>query len=246
MKPAAGDLPNLVRIATVLLTLASLFAAATLVLGFMLYRVSTRPIELANLTDEQRLRLLQQAQHVAPPLYEPHLGVPRPGFYHFRPNTLYDRRHPAAGPVGVLGDVFTNPNSRTYAQGRIFNERGYTIKVATVYKFPYDFRVGIAARYQDGQHFSRLIVVPNLNQGPELIRAFRNGRTRFTFTGTLDARVQKDLVSGPRKVALLVEGYNILDMAYEIEEFQLTGPQSRTTTATQPPLSVHFGIRVEF
>jgi len=146
----------------------------------------------------------------------------------------------------VLGDVFTNPNSRTYAQGRIFNERGYTIKVATVYKLPYDFRVGIAARYQDGQHFSRLIVVPNLNQGPELIRAFRNGRTRFTFTGTLDARVQKDLVSGPRKVALLVEGYNLLDMAYEIEEFQLTGPRSRTTTATQPPLSVHFGIRVEF
>src|SRR5262245_45454592 len=51
----------------------------------------------------------------------------------------------------VLGDLFTNPNSRTYAQGRIFNERGYTIKVATVYTFPRDFRVGIAARYQDGQ-----------------------------------------------------------------------------------------------
>jgi hypothetical protein len=146
----------------------------------------------------------------------------------------------------VLGDVFWNPNSRTYAQGRIFNERGYTIKVATVYKFPYDVRLGIAARYQDGQHFSRLIVVPNLNQGPELIRAFRNGRTRFTFTGTLDARVQKDLTSGPRKVAMVVEGYNILDMGYEIEEFQLTGPRSRSTTATQPPLSIHAGIRIEF
>jgi len=148
--------------------------------------------------------------------------------------------------AAVLGDLFTNPNSRTYAQGRLFNERGYTIKLATVYKFPYDFKVGIAARYQDGQHFSRLIVVPNLNQGPELIRAFRNGRTRFTFTGTLDARVQKDLTSGPRKIALLVEGYNLLDMAYEIEEFQLSGPQSRATTATQPPLSIHAGIRIEF
>jgi TonB dependent receptor-like, beta-barrel len=146
----------------------------------------------------------------------------------------------------VLGDVFTNPNSRTYAQGRIFTERGYTIKVATVYRFDHDLRLGIAARYQDGQHFSRLIVVPDLNQGPELIRAFRNGRTRFTFTGTLDARVQKGLTSGPRRVALLLEGYNILNMAYEIEEFQLSGPRSRATTATQPPLSIHAGIRIEF
>jgi len=87
--------------------LTSLFGATTLVLGFMFYRASTRAIQLKDLSDEQRLRLVQQAEHIAPPLYEPHLGVPAPGFYHLRPNTLYDRRHPAAGPAGVLGDVFT-------------------------------------------------------------------------------------------------------------------------------------------
>jgi len=145
-----------------------------------------------------------------------------------------------------LGEVFTNPNARTYAQGRLFNERGYTIKLATVYRFPHDVRVGVAARYQDGQHFSRLVVVPNLNQGPEIVRAFRNGRTRFTFTGTLDARVQKGFTSGTRRIALVLEGYNILDMAYEIEEFQVSGAQSRATTAIQPPPSLHAGIRIEF
>jgi hypothetical protein len=147
--------------------------------------------------------------------------------------------------AALLGEVFTNPNARTYAQGRLFNERGYTIKVATVYRFPHDIRVGLAARYQDGEHFSRLVIA-NLNQGPELVRAFRNGRTRFTFTGTLDARVQKGFTSGTRRIALVLEGYNILDMAYEIEEFQLTGPQSRATTAVQPPPSIHAGIRFEF
>jgi hypothetical protein len=142
--------------------------------------------------------------------------------------------------------VFTNPNARTYAQGRLFTERGYTIKLSTVYRFPHDFRVGLAARYQDGQHFSRLVVVPNLNQGPEIVRAFRNGRTRFTFTGTLDARVQKGFTAGRRRIALVLEGYNILDMAYEIEEFQVTGPLSRSTTAVQPPPALHAGIRIEF
>ena len=148
--------------------------------------------------------------------------------------------------AALLGEVFTNPNARTYAQGRLFNERGYTIKLATVYRFPHDVRVGVAARYQDGQHFSRLVVVPNLNQGPEIVRAFRNGRTRFTFTGTLDARVQKGFTSGTRRIALVLEGYNILDMAYEIEEFQVSGAQSRATTAIQPPPSLHAGIRIEF
>jgi hypothetical protein len=153
--------------------------------------------------------------------------------------------HAIENDAALVGEVFMNPNARTYAQGRLFNERGYTIKVATVYRFPHDIRVGLAARYQDGEHFSRLVIA-NLNQGPELVRAFRNGRTRFTFTGTLDARVQKGFTSGKRRIALVLEGYNVLDMAYEIEEFQLTGPQSRATTAIQPPPSLHAGIRFEF
>jgi len=148
--------------------------------------------------------------------------------------------------AGLLGDVFTNPNSRTFAQGRLFTERGYTIKLSTVYRFPHDVRFGFTARYQDGQHFSRLVVVPNLNQGAEIVRAFRNGRTRFTFTGTMDARLQKGFSSGTRRIAIVLEGYNILDMAYEIEEFQVSGAQSRVTTATQPPPSLHAGIRIEF
>ena len=107
MKPAAADAATLRRISISLLVLVSVFASATLVLGVLWYRASTRVIRLVDLTDAQRLGLLQQADHVAPPLYERHVGVPPPGFYHLRPNTLHDRRHPAAGPAGVYGDVFT-------------------------------------------------------------------------------------------------------------------------------------------
>ncbi len=60
----------------------------------------------------------------------------------------------------MLGEVFVNPNARAYAQGRVFTERGYTIKLASSYQFPRDTTFGLIGRYQDGQHFARLVVLP--------------------------------------------------------------------------------------
>src|SRR5438874_1470973 len=105
---------------------------------------------------------------------------------------------------GVVGDVFIDPNARTYAQGRTFTERGYTLKWSGAYRFPRDATFGVVARYQDGQHFARLVIVPNLNQGPEAIRAFRNGRTRFTYTLTIDLRLQKQFTIGGCRLTGLV------------------------------------------
>ena len=146
----------------------------------------------------------------------------------------------------VLGELFTDPNATTYAKGRVFTERGYTIKTAGVYQFPMDFRLGWVARYQDGQHFARLVIVPGLNQGPEAIRAFANGRTRFTFSATLDARLQKGFAIGSGRLDAMIEGYNLLNMANEVEEFPVTGPTSRLTAAVQPPRAIHVGFRLAF
>jgi hypothetical protein len=148
--------------------------------------------------------------------------------------------------AALIGELYTNPNARTYAQGRLFTERGYTIKQSSVYHFEHDIQFGFAARYQDGQHFSRLVVVPNLNQGPEIVRAFRNGRTRFTFTGTLDARLQKGFAFGSQRLAVVLEGYNLLNMGLEVEEVQVTGALSRATTAVLPPRVLHVGVRLTF
>ena len=148
--------------------------------------------------------------------------------------------------ASLVGELYTDPNARTYAQGRLFTERGYTIKWSGIYRLPYDLRFGWAARYQDGQHFARLVVVPGLNQGPEIVRAFRNGRTRFTFTATLDARLQKGFTVGSRRLAILIDGYNLLNTQIEIEEFQVGGPLSRTTTAVQPPRALHAGLKLSF
>jgi hypothetical protein len=153
---------------------------------------------------------------------------------------------PSENDPGLIGDVFTNPNSETNARGRPFTERGYTMKMAGTYRFSDTLRLGMAARYQDGQHFARLLVVPGLNQGTEAIRAFVNGKTRFTYTMTWDARLQKDFKVYGARLTSILDAYNMFNTATEIEEVAVTGPLSRTVSAVQPPRSVHLGIKLTF
>jgi hypothetical protein len=142
--------------------------------------------------------------------------------------------------------LFTNPNAATFDRGRLFSDRAYTIKWTTVYRFPADIRVGAIARYQDGQPFARLVLAPTLNQGPELVRAYPNGRNRFTFTGTLDTRVQKGFTIGPARATAVIDFYNLATRSNEVEEYTVWNDAFRTSTALEPIRSIHLGIRVAF
>ena len=148
--------------------------------------------------------------------------------------------------AGLLGDVFINPNSRTNAKGRVFTERGYTFKVAGSRSFARDITFGMIARYQDGQHFARLVVLEGLNQGAEYVRAFPNGKTRFTFSMTVDARLQKSFTIGTYRLVALIDAYNLFNQSLQIEEHAVSGPASRQTSAGQPPRVVQIGARVAF
>jgi hypothetical protein len=111
---------------------------------------------------------------------------------------------------------------------------------------PYDITIGAIARYQDGQPFSRMVVVRDLNQGGEAVQAYPNGGTRFTFTGTLDLRLQKGFRLGASRLDVMLDAYNLLTRSNEVEEYVVTGPAFRTSTAIQPPHSIHLGLRVTF
>ena len=144
---------------------------------------------------------------------------------------------------GIAGDVAIDPNSAIHARGRLFGDRAYTVKIASVYQLPWETTLGVIARYQDGQPFARLVLVPDLNQGPDIVRAFPNGTARFTFTGTLDLRVQKTLHP---KAAIFLDAYNVVNLAEEVEERVVSGAAYRTPTAAQPPRTVHIGASVSF
>jgi hypothetical protein len=144
---------------------------------------------------------------------------------------------------GILGERLTNPNAATHARGYPFSDRSYNVKISGVYRFSRGVRLGVIARYQDGQPFSRMVVVPDLNQGAEAIRAIRNGGSRFCYTGTLDVRMQKEFTRGRRRVTLVMDVYNLPGMRKEVEEYVVTGPNFRDITAVQPPRTVLLGVR---
>jgi hypothetical protein len=146
----------------------------------------------------------------------------------------------------VPGDLLVDPNSTTYARGSFFSERAYTIKTSGTYRFPHDVQIGIAARYQDGEPFSRLVIVQDAAQGTEAIRAYRNGRTRFSYTMTVDTRLQVGLGVAKPYLVLVWDVFNLFNQSNEVEESVVTAPTFRTPTAVQPPRAMHVGLRVSF
>jgi hypothetical protein len=146
---------------------------------------------------------------------------------------------------GVL-DLAGNPNSLVNARGRPFYDRGYTGKLALAFRLPHDIGIGTIVRYQDGQPFSRLAVGTGLTQGPEPIRAYTPGRTRFSFVGSVDLRVQKDFVVGRGRFGVFLDVFDLFNTTREVEEIVATSPDFRDVSAVEPPRSVRIGLRLHF
>jgi hypothetical protein len=148
---------------------------------------------------------------------------------------------------GGLGEVFVTPNATTNARGRLFYDRAFVMKVLGAYKGSGPLGASFVARYQDGQPFSRLVIAEGLAQGADIIQAYPRGGQRFTFTLTLDARVEWQWkIGGRRTLGVALEAFNLPNMDLEAEEDIVTGPAFRTITAVQPPRVVRIGVRVGF
>jgi hypothetical protein len=145
-----------------------------------------------------------------------------------------------------LLDAAGNPNGLVNAKGRPFFDRGYTGKIALVVNLPGDSRLGTLIRYQDGQPFSRLADVGGLNQGPEPIRAYAPGLTRFTFVSTVDLRFQKNFGTPARGAVVFVDVFDLFNAQREVEENVDTSPAFRSVSAVEPPRSARIGLRVRF
>jgi hypothetical protein len=146
----------------------------------------------------------------------------------------------------IVGDSYSDPNSNTFVEGRTLFDRGYGLKVAASYNARRRLTIATVARYADGQNFARLVLAPDLPQGPDLVRAYANGKSKFTYTATLDLRVQKVVNWEGRDITLGIESYNLTNLRNEVEEVTLTGPLWRKPTLTQPPRVVRLTASVTF
>ena len=153
---------------------------------------------------------------------------------------------PEENDQGLLGDSFLSPNAGTFGRGRLFFDRAFVIKTSGYYRAPGDLDAGFVARYQDGQPFSRLLLPAGLGQGVEPVQTYPRGGQRYTFTISLDARVEKTFAAGGRRVGVFLEGFNLLDTRNEVEEDVVTGPGFRTSTLVQPARAFRVGARITY
>jgi hypothetical protein len=153
---------------------------------------------------------------------------------------------PTENDQDVVGNLFVDRNSMTGERGQLFQDRSHVGKFAVVYRFPASVAVGAIARYQDGQPFARVVVVPNLTQGPTAVRAYANGGTAFSYIATLDVRLQKTIASRYGAWTVGVDVYNLPDLHNEVSEYVVSGAAFRTPTALQPPRTVVVGLRWTF
>ena len=115
-----------------------------------------------------------------------------------------------------------------------------------MYQLPFGLRGGTAARYQDGQHFTRVVIVPDVQNGVDFIPALPRGLTRFTYVFTLDTRLEKQFQIGGGHTSLLLQVFNLLNTNNEVEEDEVTRSTFRQPTAVQPPRTVRLGFRFTF
>jgi hypothetical protein len=146
----------------------------------------------------------------------------------------------------VIGEQYERPSDPAVAGGRLFFDRAYVGKWTGIYRGPRDIGVAFVARYQDGQPFTRLVIAPNLPDGPGMVHAYPMGRTRFTYTATLDVRVEKGFAIGGRRAAIRLDVFNLTNHRNEVEEDIVTGPTFRQSTAVQPPLTMRLGLALDF
>ncbi len=89
---------RLLVISNLLLFLSTFFFVIMIVLGIYVYRLNNREIRLENISSDQRLRLVEEADRIAPPIYQSYPTSGSMLFYRMKSNTHY---------VNVLGDNFT-------------------------------------------------------------------------------------------------------------------------------------------
>ena len=158
--------------------------------------------------------------------------------------------HLGAGPLEndplVIGVRYEQPNAAFNEPGRLFGDRAYVGKWSGTYRAPGDVRLAATVRYQDGQPFTRMVIARDHAGGPEMIQAYPLGKTRFTYTGTIDARIEKGFALGARRLAVRLDLFNLSNHRNEVDEDVVGGPAFRRSTLVQPPRTIRLGVRVDF
>jgi hypothetical protein len=151
----------------------------------------------------------------------------------------------------VVGNLFDNPNTRINSRGRLYFDRAYVAKVAVYEEIPFRFRLGSVVSYFDGLPFGRKLVIPDFNQGPFFVMATPRGEPggfRTQFNMIFDQRLSRDFELGPRRLTVMLDVFNVLNLNKNLREFDITGPlfAQRKPLDVENPRAFRLGAKFAF
>jgi hypothetical protein len=156
---------------------------------------------------------------------------------------------------GVVGTLFSDPNTMVHAAGRTFTDRGYVGKIRATYRFPEALgriELASAADYLDGLVFARHSLVTGLAQGPFLVattvRGSPEGGNRSEYLINWNLRVFREFRLRMGRILPAIDILNVINSGNKIQEDNFSGPafNLRLPIAIQESRSIRFQIRYEF
>jgi hypothetical protein len=150
--------------------------------------------------------------------------------------------------VGVVGALYSNPNALVNSMGRLYFDRAYVGKIAAHYEGPFGLSFGSVAGYFDGLPFGFRKIIPDFPQGPFFVMATARGQDggpRTQYNLIFDQRISHTLRLGERRMSVLVDVFNLLNLNKNLIESDLSGPMFplRKPLQVQNPRVVRFGLR---
>ena len=156
---------------------------------------------------------------------------------------------------GVIGALFSDPNTSIHAAGRSFVDRAYVAKVQAVYSMPAAWggiEVASVADYMDGLVFARQLLVTGLPQGPFLVattvRGSPEGGDRAEYVINWNLRVSREFEIPFGRVRMSADVFNVTNAGQRLQENDLSSPSFnlRLPVAIEGPRFVRLGFRYEF
>jgi hypothetical protein len=149
---------------------------------------------------------------------------------------------------GVIGTLFSDPNTLLNLRGRLYFDRAYIGKIAASWRAPLGLQLGSVISYFDGLPFGRKLIIPDLNQGPFFVMATPRGEPggfRTQYSLTFDQRVARSFRLGGQNMTFMVDVFNLLNLNNNLQEYDFTGPlfAVRKPLSVLNPRVIRFGLR---
>ena len=160
---------------------------------------------------------------------------------------------PDYNDYAAISEETASPNSRINAEGRFDSDRAYKANILIGYRIRDDLSLGSTLKYRDGEPFSQFRIYQTYqgtyNLPVAVIDAPRGEQradgTRYTFSWNLDLRLRYTPRFWDKKVALVLDVYNVIGSATELLESNRVEDQ-RVALEAVPPRMLKLGLECNF